>query len=149
MQALFAHVLMRLGWTIVEVKAKGHPDIRAVVHDSEVFVQVKAALHRTASSTIELSAEDAAGIHAMGGQAGWFAVLDCAFPIQWVVVDRSRAARLLGARLQLITLQANADVGLSTDCNEAFAEIVTEHQSRLSSLGYAVLRARALRGDGL
>jgi hypothetical protein len=130
MQALFAHVLMRQGWRILEIKAKGHPDIRAATGDREVFVQVKSVSHHSANSTIELSGSDAAGIRAMGRHAGWFAVLDCAVPIRWIVIERGRAARLLGTPHHLATLQANRDIVLSKYCNEAFLEIISEHRDR-------------------
>jgi hypothetical protein len=46
MQGLFAHVLMRQGCKILEVNAKGHPDIRARAEDREVLVQVKTVAQR-------------------------------------------------------------------------------------------------------
>lgn len=149
MQAIFAHVLMRQGWRILEIKAKGHPDIRAAMGDHGLFVQVKSVSHRSANSTIELSSDDAAGIRAMGQHAGWFAVLDCAVPIQWIVIERGRAVRLLGTPHHLAILQANRDVVLSKHCNEAFLEIISEHQERLPNLRYTVLCNRALAGNGL
>jgi hypothetical protein len=150
MQAIFAHVLMRQCWSILEIKAKGHPDIRAAMGGHEVFVQVKSVSHSSANSTIELSSDDAAGIRAMGQQhEGWFAVLDCATPIQWIVIEGGRAARLLGTPHHLATLHANRDVVLSKRCNEAFLEIISEHRQRLPNLRYAVLCSRALADNGL
>lgn len=65
-QGVFAHVLIRQGYKILEVNAQGHPDIRARGHDREVLVQVKTVAHRSARSVVELSKEDAAGIAALG-----------------------------------------------------------------------------------
>jgi hypothetical protein len=149
MQALFAHMLMRQGWSILEIRAKGHPDIRAAREDREVFVQVKSVSHGSANTKIELSVDDVAGIKAMGQHAGWFAVLDCAVPVQWIVIERDRAARLLGTPLHLATLQANRDVVLSANCNEAFIEIIAEHGERLPSLRFTALCDRALAANGL
>jgi hypothetical protein len=149
MQALFAHLLMRMGWRIIEINAQGHPDIRATMADQEALVQVKSVVHRTANSMIELSTEDVAGITALGRRAGWFAVLDCAAPVRWNVVTGSRAAWLLGKRLYVTTLRANSDAAMSTDCNDGFHEIVSTNSFRLPNLSYSILRNRALAHDGL
>jgi hypothetical protein len=92
-QGLFAHVLIRQGYKILDVKAQGHPDIRALGHDREMLVQVKTVAHRSAQAVIELSVEDVAGIAAVGRRGGWFAVLDCATPARWIMVSGSRGAR--------------------------------------------------------
>jgi hypothetical protein len=149
MQALFAHVLMRLDWQIIEVNAQGHPDVLASMADQEALFQVKTVLHRTANSMVELSKDDVGGITAAGRRAGWFAILDCAAPARWNVLTNSRAARLLGKPIYVATLRANSDTAMSIDCNDHFGEIILANSSRLSNLGYAVLRQRALAHDGL
>jgi hypothetical protein len=149
MQALFAHVLMRQGYKIIELNAQGHPDIRARVEDHEILVQVKTVAHRMAHSVIELSSDDIAGIAAMGRRGGWFAVLDCAVPVQWIMVAGKRAVSLLGKPLYLATLRANRDPDISTECNEHFFQIMAVSHSRLFNLRFTVLRSRALARDGL
>jgi hypothetical protein len=149
MQAIFAHILMRQGWRIIEINAQGHPDIRASMADQEVLVQVKSVSHRTANSIIELSNEDVAGVTALGRRAGWFAVLDCAAPARWNVVTGTRAAWLLGKPMYVTTLRANSDAVMSSDCNDQFREIVSANSSRLSNFSYTILRNRALAHDGL
>src|SRR6266568_7498311 len=140
MQALFAHILMRQGWSILEISAQGHPDIRASMLDQEILVQVKSVAHRTANSMIELSSDDVAGISAIGRRAGWFAVLDCAAPARWIMIRSNRAAWLLGKPIYVTTLRANSDVAISADCNEHFYEIVSTNCARLTNLSYTVLR---------
>jgi hypothetical protein len=149
MQAIFAHILLRQGWHIIEINAQGHPDIRASMADQEALVQVKSVVHRTASSTIKLSEEDVAGITALGRRPGWFAILDCAAPARWNVVSSNRAARLLGKPIYVTTLRANSDVAMTADCNNQFREIISANSSRLSNLSYAILRKRALAHEGL
>jgi hypothetical protein len=119
------------------------------VEDREALVQVKTIAHRTAHSVIELSNDDVAGITAMGRRGGWFAVLDCAVPIQWIMVAGARAAALLGKPLYLATLRANRDPNMSAECNEHFFHMIAESRSRLPNLRYTVLRSRALAHDGL
>ena len=141
--------LMRLGWSILEVNAKGHPDIRARVGDHEALIQVKTLHHRSANALIELSSDDALGVLAIGRRVGWFAVLDCAVPVQWLMIGRKRAMRLIAAPMRLATLRANCDLEFSNECNEHFRQIVSENQARLGNLSYTVLRNRALAHNGL
>jgi hypothetical protein len=148
-QALFAHIVMRLGWNVVEINAQGHPDIRARIRDHELLIQVKSVSHRTSGSMIELSSSDVAGIAALGRRSGWFVVLDCAPPVEWIVVTGSRAKWLLGKPIYLPMLRANSDALVSADCNEYFGEIVSANRARLPNLTYGVLRRRALSHNGL
>lgn len=148
-QALFAHTIMRLGWTILVINAKGHPDILAQSPDDEVLIQVKSHSHRGAAATIELSSDDVAGIKAIGRRTGWFALLDCAAPVQWIVVKGDRAASLLGKPMHFATLQANCDRAISNSCNKHFYQIVSENQGRLHALTFQVLCRRALAHDEL
>ena len=130
---------------------RAQADIPTYAHaeDREVLVQVKTVAHRTAQSVIELAQDDVAGIAAMGRRGGWFAVLDCAVPVQWIMVAGTRAASLLGKPMYLATLRANRNTEMSTECNEHFFEMIAANRSRLPNLRYTVLRRRALARDGL
>jgi hypothetical protein len=149
MQALFAHTIMRLGWRILAINAKGHPDIHAQAADEEVLIQVKSNAHRSARSMLELSFDDVEGIRAIGRRTGWFALLDCAVPVQWFVIDSQRARSLLGRPLHLATLKANCDPEISATCTRHFHEIISNSRVRLPTLSFHVLSRRALIGDGL
>ena len=149
MQALFAHTVMRQGWRILAINAKGHPDIYALAEDEEVLIQVKSNAHRSASTTFELSHDDVAGIRAIGRRTGWFALLDCAVPVQWFVISSQRATSLLGRPLHLATLKANCDLEISATCTRHFHEIISKNRVRFPSLSFHVLSHRALMGDGL
>ena len=117
--------------------------------DREILVQVKTVAHRTTRSAIELSSEDVAGIAAMGRRGGWFAVLDCAVPVQWIMIPGKRAAALLGKPLYLATLRAHGEPDMSAECNEHFFQMMGANRSHLFNLRYPVLRSRALARDGL
>lgn len=149
MQALFAHTIMRHGWRILAINAKGHPDINAQAADEEVLIQVKSNAHRSASSVLELSDDDVEGIRGIGRRSGWFALLDCAVPVQWIMISSQRAVSLLGRPLHLATLRANCDLDLSTTCSRHFHEIISKNILRLPALTYHLLSHRALSGDGL
>lgn len=149
MQAMFAHVLMRLGAKILEINAQGHPDIWATLRDRELLVQVKTVLHSSQWTRFELGPEDLAGITALGRRDGLLAVLDCAEPVQWVVVAADRAKGLVGQIVPLPTIQAISRPEMSSDCTEEFSEMVRTHRERLHNLTYSVLRSRALSGVGM
>jgi hypothetical protein len=149
MQALFAHILMKKEWNIVEVNAQGHPDIRAERGGESLLVQVKSVGHRSPNSLITLSKDDVDGIAALGNRGGWFAALDQASPVQWIIVTRDTASRLLGRPLHLSTLLANSDAIVSDECNRSFYDLILLHRNRLPQLTYGILRRRALSQDEL
>ena len=148
-QALFAHTIMRQGWSILAINAKGHPDIRAQAPDDEVLIQVKSHSHRSADASVELSHDDVEGIRAIGRRTGWFALLDCAIPVQWVLITGDRAVSLLGRPMHLATLQANCNLEMSESCNKHFYDIVLDNHVRLPTLSFQVLCHRALSNNGL
>lgn len=149
MQAIFAHVILRLGGKILEVNAQGHPDVRAVLGDRELVVQVKTSSHSWAGSMFEMNSSDFSGIGCAGRREGLLAFLDCAEPVRWIMVRSDRARAFVGRLVHVSTLQAESDEALSEDCTEEFLEIIVELGDRLLNLTYPLLRVRALRQESL
>ena len=146
LQAVFAHVLLRIGGEILEVKAQGHPDVRARLGDRELLVQVKTSAHRFATTQFELSPEDFAGISEGGRREGFVGFLDCAEPVQWILVSAGRAAGWLGRPVYVSTLRAECDEALSEDCTVEFLDLLSAAAGRIRNTTYAVLCRRALNG---
>jgi hypothetical protein len=149
MQALFAHVILRLNGRVIEINAQGHPDIRAWLGRRELLIQVKTFWHRYPTSVFELSTEDVGGIQATGEREGILAVLDCAVPVRWNVVPADRAASLTGFAIPAATLRADSNRSLSEDCTAEFLGIVLNTGDKLRNLTYRLLRRRALRGESI
>lgn len=149
MQGFFAHVLIALGSSILEVNAQGHPDVKARLNDRVMLVQVKASKHGSSATMFELAEADLRGISTMSGGEGMLALLDCAAPARWIIVPLRRARGLVGRAVHIATLQAEADSILSDECTEVFAEMILRCESRLANLTYRILRRRALSGRDL
>jgi hypothetical protein len=149
MQALFAHILIRIGCHIDQINTHGHPDIRATRGDREVIVQVKTVLHSSAGTVFDLSQSDFAGISKLGRRDGFLAVLDCAEPAQWILISSDRAATLLTGPVRIATLVAVREREMSVDCTEEFEQIVRSYASDLRNLSYGLLRDRALQNQPL
>ena len=146
MQALFAHVMIGLGAVITEINAQGHPDIRAKIGDRDLLIQVKTSKHSSSATEFELSEADFRGISTQGTSEGILAYLDCAEPVNWIVVPNARARRLVGKSVHVATLRADADELFSDECTEVFTEIILNFKDRLGNLTYSILRRRALEG---
>ncbi len=147
-QALFAHVLLRLGGVVSTVNAQGHPDIGARLGDREFLVQVKTVSHVSASQLMNVADEDLKGIAPAGRREGLLAILDCADPVEWIVVPFARASALSGRSVRVATVRAERDVALSEDCTGEFLDLVLTSGRRLRTMSYRVLRRRALAGAG-
>lgn len=148
-QGWFAHVLLRLGTRILEVNAQGHPDIKAQIGDEIWLVQVKSVLHSSAGSGIVLSASDVEGVAAKERVRGYLALLDCAEPVEFVVVPFSRISGYVGRPLQISSVRADRDILLSKECTEEFIDLLWTQRDRLCNLSFPILARRALNGDTL
>ena len=148
MQALFGHVLIRLGFVVTEINAQGHPDVLAINGDRTLRVQVKTIKHGTAATLFELTGADCDGI-AGSSSEGVLAVLDCAEPVRWVIVARERVRLLVGRPLHIATLRGDEHPQFSQECSEEFFSLVLSSRSLLPLMPYGMLRDRALKGDPL
>jgi hypothetical protein len=144
-QGLLAHVLMRLGATVIEINAQGHPDL-VVDLDGRFALEVEAAPAVVRTHT--LKSED---IEAIRGsvKSGYLAVLDCALPVAWIMLTHERLKRQGPGPLSLVTLRAMSENEFSRLCTEEFISLMTDVQDRLPNLTFHLLRGRALRGLAL
>ena len=144
-QAWFAHVLKRIGATVVEIRHQGHPDIIAVLNGRfarfEIEIASKGDRHHTIKS------DDLSAISPVKpGELGYLAVLDMAEPMRWATLEQSRIRGRLG-RAPISTLHAVADRELTKLCNDAFFELVGESIDRLPALTFRLLCDRVLRDN--
>lgn len=150
MQALFAHVLLELGERITGINQQGHPDIKSVKEDRTALFQVKSIAHNYAGGFLIVSPEDVAGIQpSRPDEIGYFAVLDCATPVSWVVCGYEAIRRHEKCSVNIETIRATADLKFSKECTEVFADLLMSHKSSLHLLTFGILRDRALRGEPL
>jgi hypothetical protein len=145
-QALFAHVLLRIGGQVEEIRHQGHPDIIGRLVDKRVLIEVEVA---SATSRVHiLKAEDVTAVASTDGHSmGLLAVLDCAVPIRWIVIGWDVLKLRPIGTISLTTLQAIADQGLSARCTLEFVRLVESNKMNLQNLTFHLLRLRALRGD--
>ena len=66
-QALFAHVLLRLGGNVLDVKNPGHPDIRAVLAGQMYNIEVETAGRKTLPRQLEQGDLDVLQVRGDGG----------------------------------------------------------------------------------
>lgn len=145
-QGLFAHVLRRIGASVLEVKSQGHPDIVVLLEGRLTRVEVEIAPMGERYHVIK--AEDVKAVTPTERNAqGYLAVLDIAEPVRWAPIEHARIRGRLG-RQPLAVLHALAHRELARACNGAFAEIITANTQRLPALTFRLLRQRVLRHDG-
>ena len=145
-QGLFAHVLKRIGASVLEIRNQGHPDIVASLNGHltrfEIEIASKGDRHHVIKS------EDIESIApVLPNEMGYLAVLDMAEPLRWAVLDHARARGRLG-RAPMSTLHAVADRDLSRACNVAFSELILESLERLRALTFHLLCDRVLPEKG-
>ena len=149
-QGLLAHVLIRLGGRIIDIKPQGHPDIVASLGAQTMFLQVKSVQAWARRRGFVLGLDDLEGIRPSdSATSGYLALLDCAPPISWILVCYDRLRRQGLRPLHLATLYAMANRKLSSEFTEEFVKLIADHQSCLRNINFHVLCSRALMGDAL
>jgi len=149
MQAFFAHVLLRLGARVTMINTHGHPDLRARMSAGECVIQVKTVSHASSAYAFQATIADLEGIRPTPGCRGYLAILDCAVPVGWHLIEADRATSLIGRAAQIATLRAMRTEPLSTECTDVFLDLIESEKHRLPLLSYRLLADRALRGEAL
>lgn len=149
-QGFLAHVFIRLGGKIIDIKPQGHPDITASLGGQTLFLQVKSVQAKARRQRFALGADDLEGIRpSQSNVIGYLAILDCASPVSWLLVDYHRLRRQELHPVHMVTLHAMANKRLSLQCTEEFVKLVANHQSHLRNLDFHILCNRALKGEAL
>jgi hypothetical protein len=144
-QALFAHVLVRLGANVLDIKNPGHPDISVILGGQLHNIEVEAATRK--SITRRLQSGDLEVLQCRGeGEYGFFCVLDCGPPAVWLCVDVAALGNRANEDLHLSLLRAYSDHDYSNDCTALFSELVVREAQHLPHLSFAQLRKEALDG---
>ena len=144
-QALAAHVLLRLDYRVEEINRSGHPDIVATRGMEEHRFEVEAEV--IGSRPRQLTADDFASLIKVSGTVGYFA-LAISFPTpRWILVP---AERLVGRKPSFnVLLEALSDRDLSDAWTYEYINLLNEECSRVRRTSFGTLRTRALAGRGL
>ena len=145
-QAVAAHVLLRLDYRIDAVNRSGHPDIVAVRDGREFRFEVEAEAFGPRPR--KLTAADFASLTEVPNIVGYYA-LAISFPKPcWVLVPASKLVRRTRPSSNIL-LEALSDKEYSEEWTREYVGLLQEasHQISLTSLGD--LRRMALRGQRL
>jgi hypothetical protein len=149
-QGYLAHVIMRIGGKIIDIKQRGHPDIVASLSGKTLLLQAKSVHSKSRRREFLVSTDDLEGIRPHDPTTiGYLAILDCTMPPSWIMVNYEKIKRQALSTISLVTLRAMADTKFSHECTEQFVKLIANHQSNLHSLYFHVLCSRALRGEAL
>ena len=146
-QALFAHVLIRMGGRVLDILNPGHPDIVAVLEGRVHMIEVEVAyrkrpLRRLQSGDLRVlqSRPD--------GERGFFCVLDSGPPLRWLCVDAEGLGYRLAEDLRMSILRAYSDQEYSLVCTREFCDLILQEASSIGHLSFSQLRHEALSGKG-
>lgn len=145
LQAVAAHVLLRLNCQVKEVNQFGHPDIVAARGTEELRFEIEAEV--SGPRPRQLTDEDFASLIDSSGAVGYFA-LAIRFPTpRWIVVpaerlkDRKPSSNVL--------LEALSDRNFSDAWTSEYLNLLNDACRRIQRAFFATLCERALAGRGL
>ena len=142
-QALFAHVLKKLGGIVLEINSPGPPDIRMNLGGLRYNIEVETASRMTLPRQLEQGDLDVLLVDGED-ERGYYCVLDSGPPVSWLCVDVASLGQRVHGQLRISLLRSYSDRGLSSDCTLEFSELVVSQGRLLSRLTYRQLRRQAL-----
>ena len=146
MQAVAAHILLRLNHRVVEVNRTGHPDIVSLRDGVEYRFEVEAEV--IGSRKRLLTPEDVAGLVGGHGVVGYFA-LAVSFPKPfWVLVPAAVMARR-GTPSGNALLRALSDKELSKAWTQIHFALLEKSGRVIRERSFDHLAQRALTGQAL
>ena len=144
-QALAAHVLLRLNYQVTAINQVGHPDVVAISDMQEFRFEVEAEVGGPRPR--QLTDEDLASLIDPSGAVGYFA-LAVSFPSpRWILVPAKR----LQARnpSSNVLLESLSDRSFSDAWTLEYLNLLSSECQRIRRTSFATLCARALAGRGL
>ena len=145
-QAMFANLLVRLGWAVVEINSQGHPDILAHQGERRLLVEVEFVPEFRRKHVVKQDDLDGTRVPDLYSK-GYLALLNLAPPVSWFLLDTDLLRGRGAGTFLLVTLRALADQHLSKECSQEFIGFVNGHQSELQNLSFHTLCDRAMDGE--
>ena len=142
-QALAAHVLLRLDYRIVEINRSGHPDIVAIRDGREFRFEIEAEVKGPRSR--KLTDADFDSLTNMPGVTGYYALAINIPDPRWVVVSAQKLSRRVRGSPRSL-LEALSDKSLSVAWTDEYTRLICDEWRRIKFASYAALCERALRG---
>ena len=144
-QALAAHVLLRLSFGVEEVNRSGHPDIVATRGMDKLYFEVEAEV--AGPRLRQLTDEDFSALTDLAGGVGYFA-LAISFPTpRWIVVPAERLKHRKPS--SNVLLEALSDTDFSSAWTYAYIDLLKHECRRIRRASFSELCERALSGRGL
>ena len=144
-QALAAHVLVRLGYGVTEVNSSGHPDIVAEKNGREYRFEVEAEIGEPRAH--KLTERDFEALVAGGNTTGYFAMA-ASFPVPyWLLVPASKLVRRR-TRARRALLEALGDGDFAEMWTRAYTALLHESCREIRRSSFRSLVEAALAGRG-
>ena len=144
-QALAAHVLLRLGCEITAINQFGHPDIIAVKDGKELHFEVEAEVGNPRLR--QLTEADFQSLLNVRNVIGYYALAISAPKPYWVVVP---AKDIVGRPpIPNILMEALSDAAYSEEWTREYVEMLRDKCRLIKMASFRVLSAMALDGRSL
>ena len=145
MQAVAAHILLRLNYEVQDIRRSGHPDIIATRGVDEYRFEIEAEV--VGRRARQLKRADFESLLDVTGAAGYFALAIGSPRPRWVVVPADRLVNRKPCRTLL--LDVLSDIGFSHAWTHEYINLLNDHCRRIRRASFRSLCDRALAGSGL
>jgi hypothetical protein len=136
-QGIAAHILLAMGYSILEIKSSSHPDIIARNKIGITRVEVEANIQGIGTH-LPLPADIASLLPQVYGDRGLFAISICSPLPKWIVIDYNKFQGKKN-KLPISVLEALSNKELSNEWSQLFIKILTINSSHLKYFSFEYL----------
>lgn len=145
LQAVAAHVLLRLNFEVQDIRRSGHPDIIATRGVDEYRFEIEAEV--VGSRARQLKSADFESLLDVPRAVGYFALAISSPRPRWVIVPADRLVDRKPCRTVL--LDVLSDIAFSHAWTHAYTDLLSDKCRRIRRATFRSLCEGALAGDGL
>ena len=141
-QAIAAHVLLRLGYRVNAINQRGHPDVVAFKGGHEFRFEIEAEAGRPRPR--RLTEADFATLMSVPDGFGYYALAVCIPAPKWILV---RASKLVYRRYAVpnVLLEALSDMEYSEEWTSEYVSLLNESCDQIRKESFERLKAAVFR----
>lgn len=145
-QVLLAITFKGLGAAITSLKQTGHPDIEFFYQDKNWKAETEFVA--PSRDTYDIKQEDLEATRSGASvNTGIISILDCNYPVKWIIVN-SQILCIEGIRrISLLRLRSICEKELSKSCTDWIDRFVQDNKDSIFAMKYTSLRDHFLLGE--
>lgn len=144
MQGIAAHILLKIGFNILEINSSGHPDILGFLNGARMSFEIET--DSSGKGLHSLTVPDIRGLRPPSSlDNGYYALLKATIRPEWIILSYERCTKLT-QHLQIPVIETYSDRNLSELWTNTLIRIILDNKGSIFTFNYSKLKEMALKG---